>query len=584
MQRGDHDRTAGLGQVALARRAAPADRDPGPAGARPDGRPNPSPSAATITRYFSASSCRSRVTNPAPSPTTGPQPGRLDHRRVRATPAPSRCSRMTCGRRGRGSRPAGGRGRRAGGGRWCRRRGPTSTPACGRGRPLRPADRGPDPRIRRGSTNTTLALGGNTSVRSCSSSTSQGSQLSMPSNSAPSANRSHCSRPHGSSPTRRAARARTASVGITSRAGKTQTSARSSVERWSLTPKRVSRSTSSPHRSMRTGASAVDGKTSTMAPRRANSPRCSTSSSRRYPNVTSWAAKRVGVHDVARPHDDRLDHGGVGAEPLQQRSNGGDHHQRCPLGVAQPPQHLQASAHRLDRRADPLERQGLPAGELHHRVVREELGEVVGQLPGHRARRAGDHQRTAARQGRQRRQRDRACDLDHRQAGVGLAQGAGQPRFITEQRGEIDEPHGSCEGSGADRLSPRGSSAASWSSWSAAASWWRRWSAAAVWSGAAAWSAGGCVVCGGRVVAAAVGAGGAGVVTTVVGVVVAPGSWSTWWWCSSGRSSPTSPDWSPYTSGSCSPSQTYTASPMSISPKYVAEIELGMRMQPCDAG
>ena len=53
------------------------------------------------------------------------------------------------------------------------------------------------------------------------------------------------------------------------------------VERWSFTENVVRRSTSSPHRSMRTGASAVDGKTSTIEPRRATSPRCSTSSSRR---------------------------------------------------------------------------------------------------------------------------------------------------------------------------------------------------------------------------------------------------------------------------------------------------------------
>ena len=46
---------------------------------------------------------------------------------------------------------------------------------------------------------------------------------------------------------------------ISSRAGNTSTSSRSALERWSLTPKVVSLSTSSPHRSMRIGASAVDG-------------------------------------------------------------------------------------------------------------------------------------------------------------------------------------------------------------------------------------------------------------------------------------------------------------------------------------
>ena len=71
-----------------------------------------------------------------------------------------------------------------------------------------------------------------------------------------------------------------------------RTSSRSAVERWSLTPNVGRRSTSSPHRSMRTGASAVDGNTSTIAPRRATSPRCSTSSSRRYPTPTSRRDQR----------------------------------------------------------------------------------------------------------------------------------------------------------------------------------------------------------------------------------------------------------------------------------------------------
>ncbi len=142
-------------------------------------------------------------------------------------------------------------------------------------------------RIRRGSTSRSLAPSGSTSVRSRLSSTNQGSQLSMPSKCAPSDSRSHCSRPHGSVSTSFAAVARTSSVGISSRAGKMRTSAMSPIERWSFTPNVVSRSTSSPHRSMRIGASAVEGYTSMIAPRRANSPRCSTSSSRRYPNSTS---------------------------------------------------------------------------------------------------------------------------------------------------------------------------------------------------------------------------------------------------------------------------------------------------------
>ncbi len=42
--------------------------------------------------------------------------------------------------------------------------------------------------------------------------------------------------------------------------------------------------------------------------------------------------------------------------------------------------------------------------------------------------------------------------------------------------------------------------------------------------------------------------------------------------------------WAPYSSGSCSPSQTYTASPSSTRRWNLAEIALGIRMQPCEAG
>ena len=81
-----------------------------------------------------------------------------------------------------------------------------------------------------------LAASGSTSVSSRSSSTSHGSQLSMPSKRAPSARRSHCSRPHGSlgdelGGARRARRRSASARGP----GRCSTSARSSMLRWSLT-------------------------------------------------------------------------------------------------------------------------------------------------------------------------------------------------------------------------------------------------------------------------------------------------------------------------------------------------------------
>ena len=265
-------------------------------------------------------------------------------------------------------------------------------------------------------------------MSSCSptrSSISQGSQLSIPSNSAPSARRSHCSRPHGSVATRRRARARTSSVGISSRAGTMATSASSAVDRWSLTPKRVSRSTSSPHRSMRTGPSAVAGNTSTMAPRRANSPRCSTRSSRRYPKWTRRAPSSSGSTTSPRRMQMGSTVGGAGAEALQEGTDAGDDDRRATIGILEPPQQLEATTHRLDRRADPLEGQRLPGREQGHLVGGEELLEVLGQLGGHRARRRGDDERTAVGQRGEGGDRDRPGDLDDGQAGRRARRGRG---------------------------------------------------------------------------------------------------------------------------------------------------------------
>ncbi len=111
----------------------------------------------------------------------------------------------------------------------------------------------------------------------------------MPSKLRPSARRSQVWRPHFSAWTSDAARWRTSGDGSSSRQPKIRACSRSATERWSATENWVSLSTSSPQRSIRSGESAVEGKTSTIEPRTANSPRCSTWYSRRYPNATSFA-------------------------------------------------------------------------------------------------------------------------------------------------------------------------------------------------------------------------------------------------------------------------------------------------------
>ena len=150
--------------------------------------------------------------------------------------------------------------------------------ACGGARPARPASRRREDRR-----------------RVCSPGVSQGASTdAMSSNTRPGARRSHCSRPQGSAPTRPAARARTSSVGSSSRRGKHldlgEVGCRALV---------VDAELGEPidlvaHRSTRTGTSAVDGNTSTIEPLSETSPRCSTRYSRRYPSFTSSATSAAG--------------------------------------------------------------------------------------------------------------------------------------------------------------------------------------------------------------------------------------------------------------------------------------------------
>ena len=202
---------------------------------------------------------------------------------------------------------------------------------------------------------------------------SHGSHDSMPSKTRPSLSRSHCSRPHGSSPTSSAARARTSSVASSSRPGKISTSSRSTVERWSLTENSLSRSTSSPHRSMRTGASAVDGNTSTIEPRHGHLAPVLDQVLAAVAHADELGDEVVGIEHAALGDDDRLDVVDVGAEPLQRAPAPSATTTRGrPVGVAQAPQDLQPAAHGLDRRAHPLERQRLPGREQLDRVGAEE--------------------------------------------------------------------------------------------------------------------------------------------------------------------------------------------------------------------
>ena len=225
-----------------------------------------------------ASKSRSRATRASPSPTTGAHAGWPRRPACPGTRAPRRPSRP---RRCPASRRSGSRWRR---GNACASsaRAPhvvASVRARSSSSARTSAARS---RMRRGSTSRTWASGGSRSVSSVllgreprqpalHAVEDQALGQPLPLLAAPRLGRRRARRP-GPAP-RRWAAARGP--------GRSCTSSRSAIERWSLTQNSVRRSTSSPHRSMRTGASAVDGNTSTIEPRRATSPRCSTSSSRR---------------------------------------------------------------------------------------------------------------------------------------------------------------------------------------------------------------------------------------------------------------------------------------------------------------
>ena len=299
-------------------------------------------------------------------------------------------------------------------------------------------------RIRRGSTSSSFADGGSTSVSSrpppaCQSSMSHGSQLSMPSKCTPSDKRSHCSRPHGSVATSLAARSRTSRrrhqlagredahlVDVADRSLIVDAERRQSVD---LVAPQVDAD-----RGVGSGGVDVDD--------RAAAGELAAVLDEFLAAVAELDERRrelVGIDLGAGPHDDRVDRRGVGAELLEERPHAGDDHRWHPLGIAEPPQDLEPLAHRLDARADPLERQRLPAGELDDLVGRQELAQVVGELAGHRARRAGDDQRATGGQSGERSDRDRPGHLDDGEARARVTERAGEAGLVAQELGERAE-------------------------------------------------------------------------------------------------------------------------------------------------
>ena len=137
-------------------------------------------------------------------------------------------------------------------------------------------------RARSGSTTSTCVSAGIRSTSSSMSSTRTGASDSIPSTAMPAAILSVSSTSCGWRRPSSAARSRTSGVSNSSRHGGAHNRSTGSSVRWSATANVRISSTSSPQNSTRSGCSSVGGKTSTIPPRTANSPRFSTRSTREY--------------------------------------------------------------------------------------------------------------------------------------------------------------------------------------------------------------------------------------------------------------------------------------------------------------
>ena len=246
-------------------------------------------------------------------------------------------------------------------------------------------------RARSGSSTSTWVSSGSRSTSSSISSTRTGASDSMPSTAMPAAILSVSSSSWGWAAPSSAARRRTSSVSSSSRHGGAQSRSAFSSVRWSATEKERISSTSSPQNSTRSGCSSVGGKTSTMPPRTANSPRRSTRSTREY---AAAERRRTTSSSSAVPPGDELDRLEV-AEPLdlrlQQRAHRRDHDLQRAVGrvvarVAEPAEHREPAADGVAARAEPLVGQRLPARVVadQRRVdeVAERLDEVLGLAGG----------------------------------------------------------------------------------------------------------------------------------------------------------------------------------------------------------
>ena len=232
---------------------------------------------------------------------------------------------------------------------------------------------------------------GTTSGRS----TSHGHHDSIPSKKSPSASRSHCSRPHGWLATRPAARRR---IGPSGRSlpGRVDLEAVQGV-RGPLVADRelhqpidvVTPEVDANRRRRRRGVDIDDGTSNGHLPAVLHLVLPVVAELRQAPH------QRRLVEGVADAESDR----GGGLTRRHELGHGpgrGDHHRRRRGLLRHPVQDPAAPSHGVDRRADPLEGQGLPCRQLLDLVGAQEGGQVRGKRLRLRPGRHRDQQRSPA--------------------------------------------------------------------------------------------------------------------------------------------------------------------------------------------
>ena len=150
----------------------------------------------------------------------------------------------------------------------------------------------------------------------------------------------------------------------------------------------------------------------------------------------------VAIALLTGQHHERTGVGGDRSEALHEGSHRRDDHAGRPGWLGQPPQHPEATAHRLHRRRHPLEREGLPGREDLHVLGSEEEAEVVGHPLGVAGGGGGDHDGPPAAQGGQTRDRQGACRFGHGQDRARTPEHGREAGLLSEQGGEVTQHHG----------------------------------------------------------------------------------------------------------------------------------------------